>query len=144
MNNSLNDVAYMVSPSPAHSRDISTFDWLLDSACTSHICTQHDAFSEYHAVNDVAVKGLGPGETSIVGRGTVTLRFDFDGKTYLHQLRNTVHIPNGANCLLSLGKYDDSGGKVEFAKGTCWSDDWERNQAWGTLPSHRESDLTWT
>lgn len=66
------------------------------------------------------MKGLGPAETPVAGRGTITLKFEFDGKTYLHQLRNTLHVPEGSNCLLSLGRYDHSGGKVEFEKGMCW------------------------
>jgi len=55
------------------------------------------------------------------------LKFEFDGKILHHQLRNTLYVPEGGNCLLSLGRYDDTGGKVEFENGTCWLKDKSKN-----------------
>ena len=126
VNSNLNDCAYMASHSN-NSREISKFDWLLDSGTTSHICTIRDAFTEFYPVQGASVKGLGALETPVVGRGTVTLKFEFDGKILHHQLRNTLYVPEGGNCLLSLGRYDDTGGKVEFENGTCWLKDKSKN-----------------
>ena len=123
INTSLNDCAYMAVP---RSHEISKNDWLLDSATTSHICTTHDAFTEFYTVSGATVKGVGPEETAVEGRGTVILKFEFDGKVFSHQLRNTLYVPNATNCLLSLGRFEEGGGKVEFEEGQCWMKDKDR------------------
>ena len=101
VNTSLNDCAYMAHQND-QSHEISKFDWLLDSGTTSHICTTRDAFTDYYRTPGATVKGVGPGEATVEGRGTVNLRFEFDGKVFNHQLCNTLHVPSSPNCLLSL------------------------------------------
>ena len=49
------------------------------------------------------MKGVGPEETAVEGCGTITLKFEFDGKVFSHWLQNTLYMPNVTNCLLSLG-----------------------------------------
>ena len=117
VNTNLNDCAYMASPFN-HSHEITKYDWLLDSGTTSHICTVRDAFTEFRTVEET-LNGVGEG-TPVKGRGTVNLKFEFDGKTFTHQLRNTLYTPDAPNCLLSLSRFDDMNGKVDFKDGTCW------------------------
>jgi transposase InsO family protein len=117
VNTNLNDCAYMASPFN-HSREITKYDWLLDSGTTSHICTIRDAFTEFRTV-DETLNGVGEG-TPVKGRGTVNLKFEFEGKSFTHQLRNTLYTPDAPNCLLSLSRFDDSGGRVDFNDGMCW------------------------
>ena len=119
VNTNLNDCAYMVS-APHHSHEFTRHDWLLDSATTSHICTIREAFVDFKPVSGESVKGVGPLESPVVGRGTVVLVFEFDGQTVKHDLHNTLYVPSAPNSLLSVGRFDDTGGKVEFDGGTCW------------------------
>ena len=37
-----------------------------------------------------------------------------------HQLRNTLYTPDAPNCLLSISRFDDANGKVDFVDGICW------------------------
>jgi hypothetical protein len=122
VNTNLNDCAYTASPHD-HSRDISKYDWLLDSGTTSHICTIRDAFTEFYSTPGATLKGVGPGEANVEGRGIVNLRFEFDGKVFNHQLRNTLYVPSAPNCLMSLSRFDDNGGELEVKGGVCWLKD---------------------
>jgi hypothetical protein len=105
VNTDLNDSAYMASPF-THSHEITKYDWLLDSSTTSHICTVREAFTEFRAV-DETLNGVGEG-TPVKGRGNVTIKFEFDGKTLTHQLQNTLYTPEAPNCLLSISRFDDA------------------------------------
>ena len=81
INSSLNDACYMAG----NSREISKFDWLLDSGTTSHICTIHEAFTEFHPVEEI-LNGIGETGTPMTGHGTIQIKFKFDGKNFIHQL----------------------------------------------------------
>ena len=59
----------------------------------------------------------------MTGCGTIRIKFDFDGKQFIHQLRDTLYVPNAPNYLLSLSQIDDGGGSVDFKDGTCWIKD---------------------
>ena len=48
------------------------------------------------------------------GHGTVRIKFKFDGKTFVHQLCDTLYVPNAPNCLMLLSRIDDGGGSVDF------------------------------
>jgi hypothetical protein len=101
-----------------HSCKISKYDWLLDSRTTSHICTVRNALIVFRTV-DETLNSVGEG-TPVKGRGTVNVKFEFDRKTFTHQLRNTLYMPDAPNCLLSLSRFDDMNGKVDFNDGMCW------------------------
>ena len=115
VNSSLNDVAYMATTYG----EISKYDWLLDCGSTTHICTAREAFTDFIPCNET-LNGVGEKGTAVLGRGTVNVRFEVDGKEYIHHLRNTLYTPNAPNCLVSLSRLDDASGKVEFDKGMCW------------------------
>ena len=54
VNTSLNDMAYMATTYG----DITRYDWLLDSATTSHICTIREAFTDFRPVQET-LNGVG-------------------------------------------------------------------------------------
>ncbi|KAF9538360.1 hypothetical protein CPC08DRAFT_600673, partial [Agrocybe pediades] len=50
---------------------------------------------------------------------TVLVNFMVDGKTITHRLREVLHIPDAANCLLSGTQIDDAGGEFSGGNGRC-------------------------
>ena len=102
-----------------NSREISKYDWILDSGTTSHICTIQEAFTEFYPVEEI-LNGVSEKGTPVTGHGTVRIKFEFDGKQFIHQLCDTLYVPNAPNCVLSLSQIDDGGGLVDFKDGICW------------------------
>jgi hypothetical protein len=94
--------------------------WHLDSGTTSHICTHRDAFSNYTPLSNATIQGVGPTVAVVEGVGTVTLNFQI-GKDIVmaHVIRNVLYVPGAPNCLLSLSRFDEGGGKVQFGGGEC-------------------------
>jgi transposase InsO family protein len=101
-----------------NSHQISQYDWILDSATTSHICAIRDAFIDYIPLKDSTIKGLGDPVTAH-GRGTVIVNFAINGNTIRHQLRDVLHVPDAPNCLLSIPRIDEAQGHVEMQGGEC-------------------------
>jgi len=101
-----------------NSCEISQYDWILDSATTSHICPIHDAFIDYKPLKDSTIKGLG-NPVMAHGRGTVLVDFAINGKAIRHQLHDVLHVPGAPNCLLSVPRIDEAQGHVEFSNGEC-------------------------
>ena len=97
--------------------NFSKYDWVLDSATTSHICTTRDAFIDYEPLKS-EVDGVG-GSAMTQGRGTVAVNFKFDGQSIKHILRNVLHVPKAPNCLLSIPRLAIGGGRVEFNGNGC-------------------------
>jgi hypothetical protein len=93
------------------------YDWLADSATTSHICCQRDAFTSYTPANNVSVTGVGSKKADIAGRGTVELISTCEGTSYNIRLENVLHIPDQRNNLISLGRWDSAGGRYCGGKG---------------------------
>jgi len=113
----LNDVSYMASHNNSH--QISQYDWVLDSATTSHICTIRDAFTDYTSLKNSTIQGLGSDPVTAHGRGTILVDFAVNGETIRHQLRDVLHVPGAPNCLLSVPRIDEAQGHVEFSNGEC-------------------------
>ena len=87
------------------------YDWLADSATTSHICNQRGAFVNYKPVMGKTVAGVGNHQANVEGRGTVELESNYNGYKYLLRLENVLHIPSNRNNLISLGRWDQAGGR---------------------------------
>jgi hypothetical protein len=79
INGSLSDVAYMTN-----TLTISAYDWLLDSATTSHICNDWSAFVDYIKLKKATVQGLGEVPAQAKGHGTIVLEFVVEQKTVQH------------------------------------------------------------
>jgi hypothetical protein len=80
------------------------YDWLADSATTSHICNEHEAFLSYVPIKDVPITGVGGLQAQAKGRRTIHLRPQCEGKTFILQLDNMLHVPSNRNNLISLGR----------------------------------------
>ncbi|KAJ3499572.1 hypothetical protein NLJ89_g10085 [Agrocybe chaxingu] len=123
----LNDIACMAYEEPTefacmaistlnNTRDISNYDWLLDSGTTSHICPIREAFTDYVPLKNSSVQGVGTAAIT-AGRGTVMVNFSVNGKTLRHQLRDVLHVPEAPNCLYLVSRLDESGGFAELKQG---------------------------
>ena len=87
------------------------YDWLADSATTSHICNQKEAFVSYKPVTGKTVAGVSNNKAIIEGRGTIELESIYKNDKYLLRLENVLYIPSNRNNLISLGRWDDAGGR---------------------------------
>src|SRR6202453_3692744 len=85
------------------------YDWLADSATTSHITNQRGAYKEYTPINGTTVTGVGSVSTAVEGRGTVELDTECDGRKYTLRLENVLYIPKNKNSLISLGQWETDG-----------------------------------
>ena len=111
INDSL-DIAYMTTSS-SDGRNT----WVLDSATTSHISNNRRTFTDYQVLTNATVKGIGKEPASAAGRGTVMIEFNVDGKKFQHRMKDVLHVPEAPNCLLSVARFEESGGTVYFKKG---------------------------
>ena len=82
------------------------YDWLADSATTSHVTNQHDAFINYERLTNKLVLGIGNNEAHAIGQGTVELESDYNGQKFIIKLEDVLHIPETRNSLISLGHWD--------------------------------------
>ena len=114
VNNASVDVAYS-----ANAHTLSRYDWVLNSATTSHICNQCKAFINYTPLKNSPVQGLGSTPAQAAGCGTVIVNFAVKGDNIWHKLQDVLHVPEAPNSLLSVSRIDDSGGHVSFQGGKC-------------------------
>ena len=98
-------------------------EWILDSACSFHICTNRNWFSSYKPVQKGDVVRMGDDNPcDIVGIGSVQIKTD-DGMT--RTLKNVRYIPGMSRNLISLStldaegyKYSGSDGVLKVSKGS--------------------------
>ena len=69
------------------------YDWLADSATTSHVTNQRDAFINYEPLTNKLVLGVGNNETHAIGRGTVELESNFNGQKFFSE-RGLYDLPS--------------------------------------------------
>ena len=79
------------------------YDWLADTATTSHVTHQREAFIDYTPMGNSSVTGVGGKEAVIMGHGTVELKLTCNGAEYILRLENVLHVPGTQNNLISLG-----------------------------------------
>ena len=60
------------------------YDWYFNTAMTSHICNEHDAFLDYYPLKNSAINGIGPNLAIADGRGTIIVNFSVEGKIIPH------------------------------------------------------------
>jgi len=90
---------------------VTFYDWLADSATTSHICNRKDAFVSYQPLTGKTVAGVGNNQANAEGRGTIELESIYNDYKYLLKLENVLYIPSNRNNLISLGRWDRAGGR---------------------------------
>jgi hypothetical protein len=98
-------------------------EWILDSACSFHICTNRDWFSSFKSVQKGDVVRMGDDNPcDIVGVGSVQIKAH-DGMA--RSLQNVRYIPGMTRNLISLStldaegfKYSGSGRVLKVSKGS--------------------------
>jgi len=85
------------------------YDWLADSATTSHICNNHKVFITYSPIKNVPIMGVGNLKAHAKGQGTVQLQSHYKGRRYVLQLEDVLYVSDNRNNLLSLGCWDQDG-----------------------------------
>src|ERR1700722_5246724 len=66
---------------------------------------------------DVSIKGIGNVLTNAIGKGTVELNSEIGGQQYVLTLEDVLHVPTNPQNLLSLGCWDNSGGRYQGGSG---------------------------
>ena len=94
-----------------NNKSFNFYDWFADSATTSHICNQKEAFVSYQPVTGRTVAGVGNNQAIVEGRGKIELESIYNDYKYLLRLENVLHIPSNRNNLISLGRWDHAGGR---------------------------------
>ena len=77
---------------------------LADTGTMSHIFSQQEIFTDYRETPDTYVGGVGGNKTHAHGKGTVTLLTRTNGIMRTIQLRDTSHVPDSKQNLISLGR----------------------------------------
>ncbi|KAJ8481821.1 hypothetical protein ONZ51_g5747 [Trametes cubensis] len=89
--------------------------WIVDSGTTSHVARERRLFVEYTSTPGRTLHGAG--STPILGQGSIRMRFVHGGKSTLMTLRNVLHAPGVPYNLLSVGRVEATGHKVEMDGG---------------------------
>ena len=90
---------------------IAYYDWFRDSATSSHVTNRREIFTTYEILQNTSVIKVENLKAKVEGKGTVELKSQHNGKSYILKLQNVLHIPSNRNNLLSIGKWDAAGGK---------------------------------
>ena len=69
------------------------YDWLADTATTSHVMHHREAFTNYTTMGNSSITGVGSKEALIADHGTVGLNSTCNGTDYILHLENVLHVP---------------------------------------------------
>lgn len=92
-----------------HRRPKNHYEWLADSATSSHVANRRDMFTHLEPAPGRTVAGVGGTSISIEGCGTVELLSVRNGRNHVLRLTDILYIPRNKNNLLSLGRWDSEG-----------------------------------
>ena len=87
----------------------SYYNWLVDSATTSHITNRCNSFLMYQSIPNLGIRGVGGTKTCAVGWGDINLISKGDGQQFIIKLHNVLHVPENKNNLFSLGRWEKDG-----------------------------------
>ena len=96
---------------------LSFYDWLADSATTSHVTNMRDAFTTFQPLIK-SVSGVGNAQTRAEGKGTVMIQTKIDNDIFKLTLKDVLYIPTNPQNLLSLGRWDKAGGSYHGGQRT--------------------------
>jgi len=92
-------------------QDRSLYNWIADSASTSHICNKCEVFIEYSSIkNEIPIYGVGNIIITGIGRGKIIIQAIHNGKTHKIILNDILHVPNNRHNILSLGQWAHTDG----------------------------------
>ncbi len=84
------------------------YDWLADSATTSHVTNMREAFTSFQPLVK-PVSGVGNAKTQAEGKGTVKLQTKVKGKQFQLTLEEVLYILSNPQNLISLVRWDKAG-----------------------------------
>lgn len=90
--------------------------WCIDSGCTSHMCSDINAFAKIDSSEHGKLNLASNACTEITGKGIVSLATDVDGRKKTVRFRDTLYVPDLCTNLISVGKIADKGLSVTFDK----------------------------
>ena len=99
-------VSVVDNNSEADKAEFSAYSWIGDLGATSHICTEQDAFTDYHELAKKTIRGLGDNPLTVYGTGTVFIICHTDSQDVTTRLHDVLHILEACENLLSLGRID--------------------------------------
>jgi len=79
------------------------YNWLADSATTSHIVNQHDVFKMFNPVNNTLITGVGGLQAHAEGHSDVDVYTMLSGTMHTIHLHDVLYVPGNKNNLFSLG-----------------------------------------
>ena len=92
------------------------YDWLADSATTSHIANMQSSFQTFEPIKDI-VNGVSNMKTHAKGRGTVKVTSFINGQHYQFLLTDMLYVPTNTHNLLSLGRWDTASSNYHGGQG---------------------------
>ncbi len=92
------------------------YDWLADSATTSHITNSRNAFMAYQSLKK-PISGVDNVITYAQGRGTVDIHTQVDNENFALILENVLYVPQNPHNLLSLSCWDNAGSSYQGIDG---------------------------
>ena len=95
--------------------DIDVNSWLADSAASSHLSNQRDAFTKFTPLNKT-IRGVGNTKVPVKGRGTIRLK-SRTGQNFVIVLRDVLYVPQAPNNLFSISRLDESSGRAIMGDG---------------------------
>ena len=88
--------------------------WLLDSACSNHICCKKEWFDSYDTCGNEIVRLTNGDYLDIVGKGTVKIKMH---NGYVWTLGDVRYVPTLGRNLISLGRLDTLGYRYSIRDG---------------------------
>lgn len=90
--------------------------WILDSGCTSHLCSDDVLFEKIDKAAKVKLNLASDATTEVKGRGDVRVSVGCDDGHKLFEFRNTLYVPDLRTNLMSVAKITDKDCEVIFKK----------------------------
>jgi hypothetical protein len=86
------------------------YNWLADSATTSHITNQHNTFMTYEPIQNTPITGVRGLQAQAKGHSNVNIITSYNSTSYPICLCNVLYILGNKNNLFSLGCWIAKGG----------------------------------
>jgi hypothetical protein len=93
------------------------YQWLADMGITSHIANTKKAFMTLKPLQNTIIKGVGGAKAQAEGRGTIKLESYVNEHIHILRLEDILYVPTNPHNLLSLGYWDNSGGRYQGGNG---------------------------
>src|SRR5260370_24737201 len=98
-----------------------SFEWVVDSGASSHICANHDWFSSYSILNPPHPIILGDKHTiHAISQGQIDISVCDDSDNWHATVQDVLHCPDIGINLLSISHLTDVNLELQFTKDQCF------------------------